>query len=202
MAIGKDNIKEEAQAILTRHIEEKNMRKTPERFAILDVILSMKGHHSVDEIMAMMPSGFPVSRPTVYSTMEILEELRIVQCHHITNKMLYERTIGTRPHHHYVCTSCGMISDLVDKQIDYILSNAKTPRFTKEVGCAYIYGLCSKCKSIINKKKKKEEKERDALASREEKRFAQINNDLKLIAEDLEKIGISGKKSKGKKKQK
>lgn len=199
--MAKDNIREEAIAILTRHIEEKKMRKTPERFAILDVVLSMKGHHSVDEIMAMMPQAFPVSRPTIYSTMEILNELKIVQCHNLTGTMLYERAIGTKVHHHYICTSCGTITDLVDKQIDYVLNNAKTPRFSKDIGTAYIFGLCSTCKSVINKKKKKEEKEREAMKSREEKRFEQIDKDLEQMAKALEDVGISGKTTKKTKKK-
>lgn len=186
----KDDIREEAKNILTRYIDGKNMRKTPERFAILDVILDMKGHHSVDEISGMMPDDFPVSRPTVYSTMDILEELHIVQGHQITGTKLYERAIGIKPHHHYICTSCGAMNDLIDKQIDYVLGNAKTPRFSKEIGTAYIFGLCSKCKSVINKQKKKEEKERLANMTREEKRFAQIDKDLAQVAEDLKKVGI------------
>lgn len=193
--MGKDNIQEEATAILTRHIEEKKMRKTPERFAILDVVLQMKGHHSVEEIQEMMPTEFPVSKPTVYSTMEILDELRIVQSHQMNGVKLYEKAIGVKPHHHYVCTSCGSISDLVDKQIDYVLGNAKTPRFSKEIGIAYIFGLCSKCKAVINKKKRKEEKERIANMTREEKRFAQINRDLANMAEELKKVGIGKDKN-------
>lgn len=188
--MGKDIIQEEAAAILTRHIEMKQMRKTPERYAILDVVLQMKGHHSVEEIQEMMPSQFPVSKPTVYSTMEILDELKIVQSHQLNGLKLYERAIGVRPHHHYVCRSCGTITDLIDKQIDYVLGNAKTPRFSKDIGIAYIFGLCSKCKAVINKRKKKEEKERLANMSREEKRFAQIDKDLANMAEELKKVGI------------
>ena len=192
----KDDIHKEARAILTRHIEELKMRKTPERFVILDVVMNMQGHHSVDEILKMMPEDFPVSRPTIYSTMEILEELKIVQSHHIGHATLYERAFGVKPHHHYICTSCGMINDLVDKQIDYVLGNAKTPRFSKEIGTAYIFGLCSTCKAVINKRKKKEEKERMANMTREEKRFARIDKDLAQVASELKKVGIDGEKKK------
>lgn len=189
-----DDIRNEARTLLTSHIENKKMRKTPERFAILDVVLEMKGHHSVDEIQTMLPSDFPVSKPTIYSTMQILDELGIVQSHQFSTITQYERAIGIRAHHHYVCKACGSITDLVDPQIDYILGIAKTPRFSKEFSTATIFGLCSKCKAVINKKKKKEEKERLKNMSREEKRFAQIDNDLAKIAEDLAKVGIGGKK--------
>lgn len=194
----KDDIRNEAIMILNRHIEEKKMRKTPERFAILDVVLKMKGHHSVEEIQGMMPDEFPVSRPTIYTTMQMLDELNIVQSHQFTSTTVYERAIGVKTHHHYVCTSCGTINDLFDHKIDYILSIAKTPRFSKEESLACIFGLCSKCKAVINKKKKKEERDREKNMTREEKRFARINSDLAKIAEDLEKVGISGKPGKNK----
>lgn len=190
----KDDIYEEAKAILTHHIESKKMRKTPERYAILKVVLEMEGHHSVEEIQALMPNDFPISRPTVYTTMEMLEELKIVIGHQLNGTRIYEKALGRKPHHHYVCTNCGEITDLIDKQIDYVLGNAKTPRFSKDIGIAYIFGLCTKCKAVINKKKKKEERERLANMSREEKRFMQIDKDLAMMAAELEKVGISGKK--------
>lgn len=186
----KDDIRNEARAILTQYIEEKKMRKTPERYAILDVVLETSGHYSAEKFQALMPSDFPVSRPTVYSTLQLLEELHIVRSHQLNGITLYEKSIGVAPHHHYICTECGEITDLIDQKIDYIISIAKTPRFSKEIGVAYIYGLCSKCKSVVNKKKKKEMRERETNMSREEKRFAKISKDLAKIASDLAKVGI------------
>lgn len=194
MAAAKDNIRQEATDILTHYIEMKKMRKTPERFTILDVILNMTGHHTVEEIQGMMPDDFPVSRPTIYTTMQILDELGIVVSHQLHGTTLYEKAIGVKPHHHYICTSCGMIKDLVDPHIDYILNNAKTPRFSKQLNMAYIFGLCATCKSVINKRKKKEQKLLEAQMSREEKRFAQIDKDLKKIADEMKKAGFKTKK--------
>ena len=194
MAAAKDNIRQEAKNILTHYIEMKKMRKTPERFAILDAILNMTGHHTVEEIQSMMPDDFPVSRPTIYTTMQMLDELGIVVSHQLNGTTLYEKAIGVKPHHHYVCTSCGMIKDLVDSHIDYILNNAKTPRFSKQLSMAYIFGLCSTCKAVINKRKKKEQKILEAQMSREEKRFAQIDKDLEKIAEEMKRAGFKTRK--------
>ena len=59
--------KETPRDILTRYMTDQGgMRKTGERYAILDVVMQMRGHHSADQILAMMPEKFPVSRATMY----------------------------------------------------------------------------------------------------------------------------------------
>ena len=51
-------LKETPRDILTRFMTEQGgMRKTPERYAILDVVMQMKGHHSADQILEMMQTG-------------------------------------------------------------------------------------------------------------------------------------------------
>ena len=35
--------------IFTRYMTEQGMRKTPERYAIMDVVVSSKGHNSADQ---------------------------------------------------------------------------------------------------------------------------------------------------------
>ena len=62
---------------LTRFMNEQGMRKTPERYAILETVMHMKGHHSTDQILAMMPSNFHVSRGTMYSTLALFVALRL-----------------------------------------------------------------------------------------------------------------------------
>ena len=42
-----DRLKEDARASLTRYLEEKHLRKTPERYAILDKVFEMSQHFYV-----------------------------------------------------------------------------------------------------------------------------------------------------------
>lgn len=169
--------------ILTRFMEEQNMRKTPERYAILDVIAQMKGHHSADEILSMMPESFHVSRGTIYSTLALLVECGLIYNHQIAGATLYEYAYGHPLHQHYICTGCNKIWDLQDSTIELAASKVKTPRFKKMRCSTYIYGICNVCQAKLARLKKKMAKEQEKNITREEKRFAKIDEELAKAAD-------------------
>ena len=173
--------------ILTRYMTEQGgMRKTPERYAILDVVMKMKGHHSADQILDMMPETFHVSRATMYSTLTLLVKCGLLYNHQTEGATLYECAYKVPAHHHYICTGCNKIWDLKDSSIERTVSKAKTPRFKKLRCSTYIYGLCNICQAKLARLKKKleqEKKRQDATMTREEKRFAQIGRELSMAAE-------------------
>ena len=175
--------KETPRDILARFMTEQGMRKTPERYAVLDVVMRMKGHHSADEILTMMPQDFPVSRGTIYSTLALLVECGLVYNHQTEGATLYECAFNKQPHHHYICTGCHKIWDLQDSTIEQAVSKMKTPRFKKLRCSTYIYGLCNICQAKLARVKKKMEKQKEANMTREEKRFARINEELAKAAE-------------------
>lgn len=169
--------------ILTRFMMENQMRKTPERYAILEVVMKMKGHHSTDHIHAMMPEHFHVSRGTMYSTLALLVECGLLHSHQIDGTTLYECAYQMPVHHHYICNGCHKIWDLKDLSIEQAVSKVKTPRF-KKIRCnTYIYGICNICQAKLARMKKKMEREQAANMTREEKRFARIHDDLAKAAE-------------------
>ena len=169
--------------ILTKFMTEQRMRKTPERYAILDVVMGMEGHHSADKILAMMPDSFHVSRGTMYSTLALLVECGLLYNHQMDGATLYERAYNVPTHHHYICTGCNKIWDLRDTSIEQAASKVRTPRFKKMRCSTYIYGICNICQAKLARLKKKLEKEKQAGMTREEKRFAQINEELAKAAE-------------------
>lgn len=175
--------KETPRDILARFMAEQDMRKTPERFAVLDVVVRMKGHHSADEILTMMPQDFPVSRGTIYSTLALLVECGLAYNHQTEGATLYECAFNKLPHHHYICTGCHKIWDLQDSTIEQTVSKLKTPRFKKLRCSTYIYGLCNICQAKLARVKKKIEKQKEINMTREEKRFARINEELAKAAE-------------------
>ena len=183
----KENVKAKVREILDNYLELRNHRKTPERYAILDVVMQMRGHHSADQILAMMPEKFPVSRATMYSTLALLVKCGLLYDHQTEGATLYECAYRTPMHHHYICTGCNKIWDLKDSTIEQAVSKVKTPRFKKLRCNTYIYGICNICQAKLARLKKKMEKEdkekKKSSMTREEKRFASIDKELAKAAE-------------------
>ncbi len=180
---------DEAKAILTHHLEHYKMRKTPERYAILEMVLKTKGHHSTEQYVELMPKDFSVSRATMYTTLQLFDEIGILVSHQVHGTTLYERAFKVDTHHHYICTECKEMWDFKDSTVDKVLNQITTPKFSKMRNSAYIYGLCAKCKAKIAKQKKKIERqlEKERLESipRDELRIAKIGEQLTKVAEEM-----------------
>lgn len=174
---------EQARAELTHYMEEQNMRKTPERYAILECVMKASGHYTADQLLEKMPDDFHVSRGSIYNTLHLLEECGLVFTHQIAGTTLYEKALGVEPHHHYICTGCNKINDVFDPLIEKAASKVKTPRFKKIRATTYIYGLCNVCQAKLARLKKKMEREKIASMTREEVRFARIDEELAKAAE-------------------
>lgn len=170
--------------VLTHYMAERGgMRNTSERYAILDVVMQMKGHHDADRILAMMPENFHVSRSTMYNTLALFVKCGLLCDHQLKGTTLYERAHGRAPHHHCVCTVCDKIWDMHDNSIDETIGQIKTPRFKKLWCRTYVYGVCSSCQAKLLRARKKIEKKKAESLAGEELRFARINEELAKMAE-------------------
>ena len=110
----KDSVKNSVRQILTAYLENNNHRKTPERFAILDAVYNIKGHFTLDELgdKLQTESHFPVSRATLYNTIKLFMELRLVIRHRFQGTTKYEACYDNNCHCHQICTTCGKVTEL------------------------------------------------------------------------------------------
>ena len=80
---------ETVRNIFTEYMKKSGLRKTPERYAVLDEIYMMDGHFNVDMLFTRLQKRkIRVSRATVYNTIEHLLNCDLVTKHHL-GKPLY-----------------------------------------------------------------------------------------------------------------
>jgi len=149
--------KEQVRNRFTEYLNVHKHRKTPERFAILDHIYSTKGHFDVESLyQSMHAADFPVSRATLYNTIELLLDCGLLVKHQFgENISQYERIYGNENHDHLICMTCGKVKEYKSGNLFSPLQQKKQVRFKVSYYSMYIYGTCAKC---LKEKKQGEKK--------------------------------------------
>lgn len=153
-----EQIRREVRQYLATQLEDHHLRKTPERFAVLDAVYSLDRHFTLDELSAHLASqNFRVSRATLYNTLNLFRELRIVMVHHILGETRYGACYASDQHCHRVCTRCGKVTEVRMPEVVKAIGRARLSRFRKEGFSLYIYGTCSTCQSRLCRQEKQKQ---------------------------------------------
>jgi len=151
----KDSIKAATERILNSYLEMNNHRKTPERYAILDAVYSTVGHFTLDELGEKLAKEykFPVSRATLYNTLNLFMELRLVIRHRFQGTTKYEACYDNNSHCHQMCTVCGKVTEVRSPEIAQAIDELRLKRFRKDGFTLYVYGICSTCQAKLTRQK-------------------------------------------------
>lgn len=158
----KESVKASVKQILTNYLELNNHRKTPERFAILDAIYNTSGHFTLEELGEKLSGeyNFPVSRATLYNTIKLFMELRLVIRHRFQGTTKYEACYDNNSHSHQICTVCGKVTEIKSPEISQAINAMRLKRFRKDGFSLYIYGICSNCQAKMRRLKTLEKKQK------------------------------------------
>ena len=132
-------ILDEVKKILNKHLEIKGLRKTPERYAIIDQIYSFEKHFSADELYSkMINKKYRVSRATIYNTLDLLVSIELVTRHVFKDNIaLFEKSFGFRQHDHVILNNDEII-EFCDPRIQSI-KNTVEEMFNVKINSHSLY---------------------------------------------------------------
>jgi len=112
----------QVKQIFTAYLERKGLRKTAERFVILEEIYEKDGHFDVETLyITIKNKSYRVSRATVYNTLDLLVDCDLVTKHQFGQNLAeYEKAYGYRQHDHLLCTECSKVVEFCDPRVHNI----------------------------------------------------------------------------------
>lgn len=141
-----NHLKERLSHILSK-IKGRDFRMTPQRLAIIKILISSESHPSVDDIYKEVSKLFPTtSLATVYKTITLLKELNeVLELGFPDGSNRYD---GNKPlpHPHAICTKCKKILDAEISSVHDLSEEMRQKTgFVISSHRLDFFGLCPEC---------------------------------------------------------
>ena len=124
---------------------------TPPREAVIQAVAAQPRPFTAGHLCAVVAERSPsVGRATVFRTLELLEEARVLdRLHAVRGDASYvarDPEYPDRPHHYLVCTVCDGVTELKDPRLAELLRNvAAEQSFRPADALVEIVGRCQAC---------------------------------------------------------
>ena len=127
-----------------KELRSRGYRLTPQRQLVLEAVAKL-GHATPEDIAGVVrETGVNVS--TVYRTLELLEELGLVQHTHLGHGAPTYSVASETDHVHLVCRDCGAIDEAPPSVVATVVEElAATRGFQVDVGHFAVFGRCRSC---------------------------------------------------------
>lgn len=139
---------------IKKKLHSKSYKLTPQREATLRVLLEHEAEHlSAEDIFLLVKEKAPeIGLATVYRTLELLSELKIVDKVNFgdgVSRFDLRKEGAEHFHHHLVCTECGSVEEIIDdllKDVEKIVES--NWGFQVEDHRLTFHGICRQCQKV------------------------------------------------------
>src|SRR5437763_10960991 len=131
---------------LVTKLRERGLRVTSQRIMIHRALCAQAQHLTAEQLLESVSEVLPgTSLPTIYATLELLEQLGLVRRFGTGNgAVLFDSRV--EPHAHSVCRRCGTTADLEGTPVsERALARAREAGFAPDHAQLMIWGLCERC---------------------------------------------------------
>jgi Fe2+ or Zn2+ uptake regulation protein len=129
---------------IKRSLEDKGLRCTPQRYAVMAFLMDHNSHPTAAETFEAVNRVDPrSSRATTYNNLRDLVQAGLVREVAVEGRAARYDAKGMR-HHHFICDRCGEVEDVEWYNVPNPASRFLGKRVLRE--CELIFrGLCTKC---------------------------------------------------------
>jgi len=131
-------------------LRERGLRWTPQRRNLVEVLARTDGHITGAELVARCRVADSATTPsTVYRTLDVLEELGVLQhCHGVDGREEFH-VMPASEHGHLFCKACGGTWDIDDAEASALLGALRDDRdFVADLSHLTVVGRCRQCAEV------------------------------------------------------
>jgi Fur family transcriptional regulator, ferric uptake regulator len=128
-------------------LRDRGLRWTPQRRALVEVLVASDGHVTGNELVERCLAVDPDTTPsTVYRTLDVLEEIGLVRHSHGHDGREEFHILPTTEHGHLRCEACGSTWEIeADEARQLTRTLARHRSFTVNLSHLTIVGRCGGC---------------------------------------------------------
>lgn len=151
---GKVSKRNDKVKILEERFRENDLKLTPQRRAILDVLIDNPSKHlNPEDIYELVKRKYPdIGLATIYRTVQLFDDFGVVKklnfgdgCYRYE---LSEDNEHQHHHHHLICLKCGKVFEFEDDLLDNLEQKIKeNNNFSVEDHVVKFYGYCENCQN-------------------------------------------------------
>jgi Fur family ferric uptake transcriptional regulator len=136
------------EEVFLRELHERGFRLTPQREMVLSVMHQVEGMATADEIYGRVQErSAAVDISTVYRTLDLLQEFRMVACVDPGDGQHRYELLGVHgPHVHLVCQECGALIGVELEVVQPLAERLLAAHgFALDLDGLTLPGLCRHC---------------------------------------------------------